>query len=186
MEEEIQKELQELQNLETAGSLDDSQQSRLSVLKMVDVAEKTAEQKSKDLDSALAQKEHFRTKFEELEKKQKEPNKIVEQKSYDPFEAVKLGKVLDGYDEGETDFILRNAKSKSIEDITKAVQDEMVQSAIKSRREKVVREGKVPNPSSSSGGFVEKSPEDVEKMSRDEHKKYAQELEKRQGSGEGI
>lgn len=186
MEEEFKNELQELQNLETAGSLDDSQQSRLSVLNMVNEAEKTATQKSKDLDSALAQKEHFRTKFEELEKKQKESNKEGEQKLYDPFESVKLGKVLQGYDESETDFIIRNAKSKSIEDIQVAAKDEMVQSAIMSRREKVAKENKVPGSSSSSGGFSEKSPAEIENMSREDHKRYLQEIEKRQGGGEGI
>lgn len=65
MDEQIQKELQELQNLENSGSLDDTQQSRLTVLNMLNEAEKTAQQKSKDLESALAQKEHFRTKLEE-------------------------------------------------------------------------------------------------------------------------
>lgn len=189
MEKEIQNEFQELSNLETAGSLDETQQSRLSVLKMVDAAEKTATQKSKDLDSALAQKEHFRTKFEELEKKQKEPksNEGIEEwtASKDPLEVVKLGKVLKDYDEQETEFIIKNAPSKDIDGIIKAEKDEMVQFAIKSRREKATKENKVPSPSGSSGGFSEKSAQEIEKLSRDDHKKYWKEQQERQAS-EGI
>ena len=78
MEEEIQNELQELKNLqETGETLDDAQQSRLSILSTIDELEKTNAQKSKDLESALAQKEHFRKKSEEKEEKPK-PQKELE------------------------------------------------------------------------------------------------------------
>ena len=122
-----------------------------------------------------------------LRPKENPQPKEGEQKAYDPFEAVKLGKVLKDFDEAETDFILRNARSKSIEDIQAAAKDDMVQSAIMSRREKVAKESKVPSPSSSgSSGFSEKSPSDIEKMSREEHKEYVKEVEKRAMSNEGV
>lgn len=104
----------------------------------------------------------------------------------DPFEAVRLGKALKDYDEDETSFIVRNAKSKAIEDIIKAEKDEMVQLAIKSRREKVARENKVPSPSSPGGGSNEKSPQEIAKMSRDEHMAYERELLEKERGSQGV
>lgn len=133
---------------------------------------------------------HWRDKAKKLEGQLKvqKPNTSNEEtweSSKDPLEVVRLGKALKDYDEDETEFIIRNAKSKDIGGIIKAEKDEMVQFAIKSRREKKVKENKVPPPSGSSGGFMEKSPEDIEKMSEEEHKKYWKEQKERQKS-EGI
>ena len=96
-----------------------------------------------------------------------------------------LEKTLKDYDEQETEFIIKNAPTKDIDGIIKAEKDEMVQFAIKSRRDKVAKEQKVPSPSGSSGGFSEKSASELEKMSRDDHKKYWKEQQERQAS-EGI
>jgi hypothetical protein len=105
MDEQIQKELQELTNLETAGGIDDIQQSRLTVLKMLDEAEKTAIQKSKDLESALAQKEHFRTKSEELEKKHAEEivkiKKDTSKATLDVGDYIDISASLEGLDQKE-------------------------------------------------------------------------------------
>lgn len=138
-----------------------------------------------------AQIAHWRDKATKLEtenktlKEQPKPNDNVST-GVNPLEAVKLGKALQGYDEGETDFILRNAKSAKPEDIIKAASDEWVQDAIKSRREKVARENKVPSPSSPSGGSSEKSAEDIAKMSREEHMAYEKELQERQRGSQGV
>ena len=115
--------------------------------------EKTEEDKSKDLQSALAQKDHFRTKAEKLEKelqaikssKKEEPEKLWEAPN-DPLEIVRLGKTLKDYTEEETEFIIRNASSKDIKGIMEAEKDVWVRTAIKAQREKVVKE-KALNPS---------------------------------------
>ena len=139
-----------------------------------------------------AQIVHWRDKAAKLEEENKKlnpqpaPNPQPEQKAYDPFEAVRLGKVLQGFSEEETDFILRNSKSKSIEDIQKSVQDEMVQFAITSRREKVKKENNVPSPSGSSGNVNEKSPDEIAKMSREEHIAYEKQISESQRSTQGI
>jgi len=71
----------------------------------------------------------------------------------DPLEVVKLGKALKDYSDEETEFIIRNSPSKNIEGIVKAEKDPWVQAAIKSQREKVERESKIPEPSSPSATF---------------------------------
>lgn len=114
MDENIQKELQDLTQLETAGTIEEAQQSRLSVLKMVDEAEKTAEKKSKDLESALAQKEHFRTKAEELEKKHAEEletlKKNTPKANLDVSDYIDISASLDGLDQREKEKLANDHK----------------------------------------------------------------------------
>ncbi len=124
---------------------------------------------SKDLQSALAQKDHFRTKAkkagEDLEDYKKEnPLKGAPPKedkksedaeiwkaSEDPMEVVKLGKVLKDYSEEETEFIMKNAPTKDIEGIVKATENPMVQAAIQGMRDKAEKLSKTPPPSSPDG-----------------------------------
>jgi hypothetical protein len=68
----------------------------------------------------------------------------------------------------------------------KAEKDEMVQFAIKSRRDKVAKENKVPLSSGSSGGDSFPSSKEIEKMEREDHKKLWKEQQERQNSGQGI
>ena len=164
MDAEIQKELEELQNLPEA-ELDETQQNRLNELNQEAEAEKTAEQ-SKELQSALAQKDHFREKaekaqkdFDEYKSKHPEtelpagtPKEDVEiwEASNDPLEIVKFNKVLKDYDEAETEFIMQNSPTRNLEGIMKAVENPMVQAAIQGMRDKAEAENKVPPPSSPS------------------------------------
>lgn len=67
MNEAQKAEYQELKDLEGAGNLEESQKSLLALYKAMEQAEQTAEKKQKDLESALAQKDHFRTKAEKAE-----------------------------------------------------------------------------------------------------------------------
>ncbi len=148
-------------------------------------------EKSKDLQSALAQKEHFREKAEKAESKVKElETKLgagVVKPTEDPMVIVRLAKALEGYDEAEADFILRNAKDSSPKEIIAASQDDWVKTAINAKREKVEKDKKVPSPSSPSAIFGDKSFDDVKGMSREEHKKWAEEqAQKSQSGGEGI
>jgi hypothetical protein len=120
-----------------------------------------------------AQIKHWREKAQKLEKQvpaDKTENVGDWTASKDPFEVVRLGKVLKDYDDQETEFIIRNAPSKDIDGIIKSANDEMVQFAIKSRREKVVNEKKVPGSTSTGFSSNEKkitpqtSPEEAEKI----------------------
>jgi len=143
MEEKIQNEFQELQNLETAGTIDDAQQSRLSALKMVDEAEKTAIQKSKDLESALAQKEHFRTKSEELEKRHAEEiekvKKDTSKATLDVGDYIDISASLEGLDQKEKEKLAYEHKitGKSLSELRKDEDYILWQGA---HREKVEKE----------------------------------------------
>jgi len=156
MEEKIQKEFKELQNLEAEGGLDETQTARLSFLKAFEQAEKTAEEKSKELKSALAQKEHFRTKAEKAEADraalEEKLKGNIEVKNLNPLEVVKLGKSLANYNEQETEYVIERAKGKfnTLEptpaQIIEASKDEMTQLTITAMREKVKKD-KTPPPS---------------------------------------
>ena len=192
MEENIKKELEELQKLPEAER-DENQQNRFKELNSWAEAEKTAEQKSKDLQSALAQKDHFRTKAEEAEAKKVE----LEQKltgagqvtsmPVDPLEVVKLGKALSDFNEDETSFIIKNAKDKTPQGIVEASKDEWVADAIKARREKVAKEKQILGPSNSGSGgsphFTAKSPQEIAKMSKEDYDKYLEQLQKQKPKG---
>ena len=137
--------------------------------------EENPEEKSKDLQSALAQKEHFRKKHEEslkkiaiLEKSGKVSSDMPSPSN--PMEVVKLAKALEGYNENEVDFIVRNASDKSIDGIIDAVKDDWVKTAIEAKRGKVEGENKTPSPSSPSSKIGGKTEEELEGM---DDKKFA-------------
>jgi len=186
MDAEIQKEFEELKNLPEAER-DENQQTRFDELNKQAETEKT-EGKSKELQSALAQKEHWREKAEKAENKIKELQTKGEiATSTNPMDIVKLAKALEGNSEEEIEFIARNAADKSIDGIIEASKDEMVQIAIKGKREKVSKETKVPGPSSASALSGEKSLKDIKNMTREEHKEWAEEqMRKATERGEGI
>jgi len=112
----------------------------------------TKEQKSKldSFDRIYAENKVMKAKLKQtnpLEEKETSEEEVEEWEApSDPLEVVKLGKVLKDYTEEETEFIIRNAPTKNIDGIINAEKDEMVQLAIKSKREKVAKE-KALNPS---------------------------------------
>ena len=200
MDENIQKELEELQNLPEAER-DETQQNRFKELTSWAESEKTATEKSKELESALAQKEHFRTKFEKTEAEKKELEiKLggagqAQTIPQDPIQVAKLANALKDFNEDETSYIITYAKGKfntltpSPEQIIEAAKDGKVQTLIQAEREKVVKEKQVPPPSSPSGS---QKVVDAEKLVREgkeleEIKKQAKALEEKEGRiGEGI
>jgi hypothetical protein len=150
------------------------------------------EEKSKELQSALAQKEHFRQKFEEAQKKleqleKKSPQETPKETDFqDPLKTVRLAKALQDFSEEEAEFVLRHAKSSDPEDIIKATQDEWVRDAIQARREKVKKQQAVPEPSSplAHKETSENIEKEFEKGSFEWIKKKEAELEaKERGSG---
>lgn len=121
MEEIFQNELKELQNLKEAGTLEETQTSRLAVLELAAAAEKTAEEKSKDLQSALAQKDHFRTKSEDLEKElatfktKPTPSPAPAQPSMDAMEVANLSVVFNGLDTSQRAKLIKEVKANGKE-----------------------------------------------------------------------
>lgn len=150
-----------------------------------EVVETEKSETSKDLQSALAQKEHFRAKAEKAEagiKTLEDKLKgFTSQVSGDPMEAVRLGKALAEHSEEDTDFIITYAKGKfnnlnpTPEQIIIASKDELVTTAIKARRDKVESENKTPEPSSPSSIVGGKNAEDIAKMDTKEFGKFAKE-----------
>jgi hypothetical protein len=147
MEKKFQDKLEELKKLQDAGTLEENQKGEFEMLTQLAATEKTVEEKSKLAETALAQKEHFRTKFEELEKKPKENQGGAPAASnIDPLEITRLGKQLAQYNDQETDLIIDMAKGKfgtstpSPAQIMEASKDQWIQIAINANREKVEKE----------------------------------------------
>jgi len=144
------------------------------------------QEKSNDLKSALAQKEHFREKAQKLEEqlkaaqgKNQEGNKNESNVSNgtDPLEIVTLSKSLSSYSDEETKLIIDAAKDKTPKGILAALNSEVVKDAIAYRREKVERENKRPEPTEGfSNGFIDKPMKEIEKMTNEEFTVYEREL----------
>lgn len=140
-------------------------------------------EESKELQSALAQKEHFREKFEKAQKdleglKGKPKTELPQAQS--PMEIVRLAKALEGYNEEEVEFVTRNAAEKSIDSMIEATKDDWVKTGIQAKRDKVANESKTPEPSTKqtlSKKPVEKiTPEEVSNMSVKEKEEYLKRL----------
>jgi len=174
---------EEMETLETNEDVDTSE-----------TTEPEKVEKSKDLQSAIAQKEHFRTKLEKSEADKKALEDKLKgfssQTTGDPMEAVRLGKALADTSEEEADIIITYAKGKfnnlkpTPEQIIQASKDEWIMTAIKSKREKVAGENKTPEPSSPISVIGNKTSDDIEKMSRSDFGKFAR--ESMQGKRSGI
>ena len=134
---------------------------------------------TKELQSALAQKEHYRTKLEKAEtelNKLKESPEVKLPGSQNPMEVVKLAKALEGFNEDEVEFITRNASDTSIGGIIGATKDEWVKTAIDAKREKVEIENQIPEPTTkqtiSKKAIEDITADDLEKMSIEDKEKY--------------
>ena len=111
MKAEEKAELESLITLEAAGTLEDSQKSRLIELRKI-----AQEAKDKDFQSALAQKEHFRMKAEKAES----DKKILEEKlnarpnssnqTLDVGDFMDISTALEGLDQKEKEYLTRNHK----------------------------------------------------------------------------
>jgi hypothetical protein len=141
--------------------------------------EKTEEKSdSKELQSALAQKEHFRKKYEKAQEELSKHNVPQETKDaskepeQNPMEIVKLAKALEKFNEEEIEFVTRNATDKSVDGILKAAKDEWVNDAITARREKVAKENSIPEPSTKQEAVESKEKKSLRDMSIDEKAEY--------------
>jgi hypothetical protein len=178
-------EFEELQNLEEKDTLEQNQGGEPEALidnSGEEVKDKPQEKWQKELQSALAQKEHFRRKAEKLEAERR----ALEQKltsagqgSYmptDPLEIVKLGKALGNYSEEEVEFIIRHAQDKTTQGIINATKDEWVQAAIQARRAKVAQEKERLEPSTRTSPSKKRiediSPSELKKLTPEERQKW--------------
>lgn len=147
-------------------------------------------EKSKEFQSAIAQKEHFREKAEKLEKelaelraKPSNPSPEPKTGNFDPIETVKIAKLLNQFNDDESEFILGRAGQSSYEAIKKAAEDKWTQVAIQGMREKVKAEVNVPSPTSPGSRFgtkeitPETKPVDVEKITREKFTKVEHSVE---------
>lgn len=146
--------------------------------------EEKTEDKSKDLQSALAQKEHFRKKAEEneqlLKKLQSEkPNPSENQDEWKSKVEFLLQNQDKKYSEDEFEHIANIATRKGV-DLKEAarLEDEYIQF----KREKVQKANQTPGPSSGSS----KAQKDIEKMSKDEFYEYAKQEEEKNRGGSGV
>jgi predicted nucleic acid-binding protein len=116
--EELQNEFLELQNL-GLDALDDAQRDRFYELPNLIIetakAEKTvSEEIKKNLDSALAQKEHFRTKLEKEEAERKalevKLNQDTSKMSLEVNDFIDISASLDGLDQREKEYLAKQHK----------------------------------------------------------------------------
>lgn len=137
-------------------------------------------EKSKELQSALAQKKHYK---EKADKAQKELDKFKKASDTNlpspanPMEVVKLAKALEGYSEEEVSFISRNASGDSIDDIINATKDDWVKTAIQSKRDKVELEKATPSPTAPAS-LKGKTEADLKKMSGKDYNSYIKKIAK--------
>jgi hypothetical protein len=140
--------------------------------------ETEGDKESKKLQTALAQKEHYREKNEknerrlrELEGKAKESSQI-ETSNSSPMEIVRLAKALGDFSDEEIEFITRNSEDKTPEGIINASKDEWVKTAIEAKREKVEKESKNLEPSTkvspSDKDLDDISPKELKSLSKKE------------------
>lgn len=152
---------------------------------------------SKELESALAQKRHWKEKYEkvekirqeqekkiaEFEKRLKELSQTTEQEENDILKELKAWKEEadfllrnKDYDPDEFQYLKRLAQAKGLS-LAEASQDDEVKEILALRREKLENEKKTPEPSSASAVKKEK---DVAKMSDEEFQKLEEEYLRKQ------
>lgn len=148
MNEKMKAELLELQNLEAAGSLTDDQKPRLTELITWDreQADKTAyeEKMKKDLESALNQKEHFRTKFEKEEAARVAAEKVAKEQggggkvALEVEDFIDISASLEGLDTREKEYLANQHKltGKTLGEIRKDENFLLWQSAYQQKVEK--------------------------------------------------
>jgi len=136
---------------------------------------KEEREKRKELEAVLA----------EYEKEKKEVPKKTATETEDEWRQ-KIEFLLEhkDYTEDEYDHIATVAKKF---DISLEEAAELEKDYIQYHREKVAQEKKVPEPSSPSREGKKIAPEDIAKMSEEEHRKlFEEDLKKREGLGQGV
>lgn len=146
MQEKMNAELLELKNLESAGTIQDDQKARLTELIIweKEEADKTAlmNKMKKDAETALAQKEHFRTKFEKEEAariaSERERGISGNSKPLEVEDFIGISASLEGLDQREKEFLANQHKltGKPLADIRKDEDFLLWQSAHQAKVEK--------------------------------------------------
>lgn len=151
---------------------------------------------SKDLQSAIAQKEHWREKAEKAEKELQDlKGKTVEQpqakpqavETTNPMEVVKISKILNKYSDEESEYLISRAGGMSYDAIKKAEEDPWTKVAIEGMREKVEKDNSILEPSGvSKGGFKDKTDEEIANMTKPQMEAYAKDFMKHQTGKSGV
>ena len=146
MNEKQSHELQELLTLEAAGTLEDTKTERLEELKALQVIADKVIKIEKDSQTALAQKEHFRTKFEKEETARKELEVKLNAAAANGGKGeglkvedfIDISASLEGLDQKEKERVAREHKltGKSLSEIRKDEDFLLWQSAYREKAEK--------------------------------------------------
>lgn len=121
--------------------------------------------------------ERFKKVNDELTKYKSQPKETPNANL--TLEAIKVGKKLEKYSEDEIDSIAKIIKSDNPNDILAALDNDFIKQGIQSERRKVAEKNKIPAPGSSSPfGSMRKSPEEIQKMSKEEFQAYEERMVK--------
>lgn len=136
-----------------------------------------------DVNTVLAQKDHFRTKAEKLEKEIAELRGKTSPDSNLTLQAIMIGKKLDKYSDDEIFSVAKVIKSDKPEDILNALENSFVKRGIEAERQEKNNLKKIPGSSTSDMGQPSKNYRDIAKMSKDEFREYAKQQEKGKSTG---
>jgi hypothetical protein len=127
-----------------------------------------------DVKTVLAQKEHFRTKAERLEKELSEAKGKPAEATI-TLEAIKIGKKLEKYSDEVIDDVAKVIKSTNPNDILAALENPYIKRGIEAKQQEEINKSKVPGSSGSIGYGNQKSPDEIRKLTPEEHMKLDQE-----------
>ena len=141
---ELQNEFATLQKLQSEGALDDTQSARFAELPNLINTEKTVadEKIKKDLESALAQKDHFRTKFEKEEADRKaleqKLNNAGQGKALDVNDYIDISASLEGLDQRQKSYLAEQHKltGKTLKELRESEDFQLWSSAYVAKVEK--------------------------------------------------
>jgi hypothetical protein len=157
----------------------------LSENEQTSVESKTSEpekaEKSKEFQTLLAQKEHFRNKYETLRKEFGDVTPKKETKSDDWRERVDFLLVNRDFNKQEFDHISAVSKRDSIS-LQEAAEKE--NDYITFRRQKTAEENKIPSSSAAKGSSLKKTDADIRKMNSAELQAYEAQLDKAEEGGQ--
>jgi hypothetical protein len=138
-------------------------------------------EKSKEFQTILAQKEHFKKKYEALKEKFGDVTPKREAKSDDWRERVDFLLVNRDFNKQEFDHISAVSKRDGIS-LQEAAEKEM--DYISFRRQKTAEENKIPSSSAAKGSSLRKTDADIRKMTSAELQAYEAQLDKAEEGGE--
>ncbi len=138
-------------------------------------------EKSKEFQTILAQKEHFKKKYEALKEKFGDVSPKKETKSDEWKDRVDFLLVNRDFNKQEFDHISAVSKRDGIS-LSEAAEKEM--DYISFRRQKLAEENKIPSSSAAKGSSLRKTDDEIRKMTSAELQAYEAQLDKAEEGGQ--